>query len=146
MSRKISEFNSSTTLLNSDIIPFVDLTEATVVNKNKNITFVNLKKQVLNPDTFNVFLNGSVSDKEYSLVLNTPYSFKILGCTAVLASGSCNIYLNSFTSQTISINNAITTVNFNPILNVTIAQNLVLTVANGNFPIDLSITLLIERV
>lgn len=146
MSRKISEVNSSTTLINSNLFPFADLTEPIIEDKNKSITFANLKKQILNPDTLSIFLNGSVSDKEYSLILNTPYEFNILECTAVLASETCDIHLNAFTSQTINVTNSVTTVVFAPMLNITTTQNLVLTVSNGSFPIDLSITLLIERV
>lgn len=145
MSRKISEFNPVTTLNNSDIFPFVDLTEPIVADKNKNITFANLKDEIINPDTLSIFINGSVSNKEYSLILKTPYSFNILQCTSVLASGSCTIKLNSFNSQTVNIIDEINTVAFEPNLNIATNQNLKLTVTNGSSPIDLSITLLIKR-
>lgn len=143
MSRKISEFTSDNTITNNSIIPYVDLDEASLANRNKIIDFSNLKSQILNPDTLTVVIEGALVDKTHNLILNSPYSFNITRATTILGIGTCTL---NVLGQAIPVTTTILDTNFSPSLNVETGSNLTISISNAVSATDLSLTLVLERI
>jgi hypothetical protein len=214
--RKITEFITTTSTRDTDIIPLVDSTETNVDNQNKKITFFNFWKpatsttlgvikltgdlggtatnptvpglsnranvnspnftgtptaptitSITNPlqivnlgylqsvttpletDQLAVFLEGFITEKDYPIILNSAYSFKITSITTKSTTGNCFLSIkNSTTTLVNSI--AITTIQnsilYSNGLTFNATDNLIVNINNNSVASDVNITIVYSRI
>lgn len=140
---------NSPTFTGTVIVPNVTSTDNSGNVANTN--FVHTITDPLKLDFITIFMNGSILNKSYSIVVKSSYAFSILELNAYVASGTCNLTLSNNsvpygTATNLAITSAIQTVDFNPVLNAATNDTLSIVISNTAIAIDLSVGIKIQRI
>jgi hypothetical protein len=101
-------------------------------------------------DFISILINNSVLNKEYIVVLDSPYSFKVTEITGVLTSGSCNLTIKkngtAFVSATnLPVSSTESNTTFTPNLSFASGDDLIITISSETSPVDLNLTIVFTR-
>lgn len=115
-----------------------------------NTSFVQNIVTPLYTDTISIYINNSVINKTYPVIIKTPYSYQITKLSTYLNAGTCslNIFKNDnafLNASTLEVTNTLATYEFLPTLTFDILDDLKVSIVNATEAIDLIITMVIQR-
>lgn len=115
-----------------------------------NTLFVHTLVDPLKVDNITIFMNGVISNKNYPIIVSTPFAFTITQLNAILNAGTCQVSISNNSvpysvASTLSISTTLLTTNFSPNLIVNSSNTISIVITNVSSAIDLSISLNILR-